>query len=60
MYERHPVLLVFAGPNGSGKSTVTRGTDIVGAYINAMTLRLNTGYPTLKQLNVLEVIRNAL
>jgi predicted ABC-type ATPase len=36
-------LLVFAGPNGSGKTTATRGSAIIGTYVNADDIKAESG-----------------
>ena len=43
MYDRKPMILVFAGPNGSGKSTFKDYFECVGTYTNADDVAAATG-----------------
>lgn len=55
-----PRLLVFAGPNGSGKTTATRGTPIVGTYVNADDIRVDAGCSDLEAAQAATRLREAL
>lgn len=55
-----PKILMFAGPNGSGKSTVTKGSPIVGLYVNADAIKLERGCSDLEAAQIAEAIRERL
>lgn len=59
-YDQQPKILVFAGPNGSGKSTVTKGSKIVGEYINADKIKSIKGCSDLEAAQEAERLRERL
>lgn len=53
-------LLVYAGPNGSGKSTVTTTVSVIGAYVNADTIKETLGCTDLEAAQIAEKTRRYL
>lgn len=43
IFNKNPMVLVFAGPNGSGKSTITEFFETIGTYTNADNIVAATG-----------------
>ena len=43
IFNKKPMVLVFAGPNGSGKSTITEFFETIGTYTNADNIVAATG-----------------